>query len=93
MSKGIKKEPFLVLITSFLTYLFTDSDKCFSYTSILQSRESRDKGIQMGIQALMEWTILYIYIIKRLAGCSSIVFGLWRQYILLLKMCHLNPEF
>lgn len=93
MSKGIKKEPFLVLIASFLTYLFTDSNKCFSYTFILRNRESRDKGIQMGIQALMEWTILYIYIIQRLAGCSSIVFGLWRQYILLLKMCHLNPGF
>lgn len=52
MSKGIKKEPFLVLITSFLIYLFTDSDKCFSYTFILRSRESRDKGIQMGIRAL-----------------------------------------
>ena len=52
MSKGIKKEPFLVLIASFLTYLFTDSNKCFSYTFILQSRESRDKGIQMGIRAL-----------------------------------------
>ncbi len=74
MSKGIKKEPFLVLIASFLTYLFTDSNKCFSYTFILQSRESRDKGIQMGIRALMEWTILYIYIIQRLAGCNSIVF-------------------
>ena len=60
VSKSIKKEPFLVLIASFLTYLFTDSNKCFSYTFILQSRESRDKGIQMGIQALMEWTILYI---------------------------------
>ena len=93
MSKGIKKEPFLVLIASFLTYLFTDSNKFFSYTFILRSRVSRDKGIQMGIQALMEWTILYIYIIQRLAGCNSIVFGLWRQYILLLKMCHLNPEF
>lgn len=52
MSKGIKKEPFLVLIASFLTYLFTDSNKCFSYTFILRSRESRDKGIQMGIRAL-----------------------------------------
>ena len=52
MSKGIKKEPFLVLIASFLTYLFTDSNKFFSYTFILQSRESRDKGIQMGIRAL-----------------------------------------
>ena len=52
MSKGIKKEPFLVLIASFLTYLFTDSNKCFSYTFILRNRESRDKGIQMGIRAL-----------------------------------------
>lgn len=52
MSKGIKKEPFLVLIASFLTYLFTDSNKFFSYTFILRSRVSRDKGIQMGIRAL-----------------------------------------
>ena len=63
MSKGIKKEPFLVLIASFLTYLFTDSNKCFSYTFILRSRVSRDKGIQMGIRALNGMGY-FIYLIK-----------------------------